>query len=367
MPEQSKLEALRDQDEFAPKGYGAWQIGSHFNSPPYIVKGVLDEGETTTIFGASQTLKSFVALDMLLHVAAGMEWRGFKVKKTAVLVVLGEGAGSYPKRIYAWLKSHSLFGMPKDVAPWLWVNPEPVDLHNAPEMIADLINEASEAIGEPVKLVLIDTLSTNLGEGADENSTGHMATIIARSQQAVRKATDGKGSLVFVHHSGHGAGDRERGSSTLAGNLDNRILVYRDGDNGLGENITIQCRKRKDGELFDPFCLTYRVVNIGKDEDGDPITSLVLAKSDAEPIAVTGKPKAKRKKTMQNLFDEALGIARQLNGGSVDQESVRTQFYILHDGDSDAKRKAFSRGWKGWSESAVKAANQAAEDGRRGR
>lgn len=367
MPEQSKIEALRDQDEFSPKGYGAWEIGGHFTSSPYIVKGVLDEGETTTIFGASQTLKSFVALDMLLHVAAGLEWRGFKVKKTAVLVVLGEGAGSYPKRIYAWMKEHGLFGLPKDVAPWLWVNPEPVDLHNAPDTITDLINEASEAIGQPVKLVLIDTLSTNLGEGADENSTGHMATIIARAQQAVRKATDGNGSLVFVHHSGHSAGDRERGSSTLAGNLDNRILVSRDGDNGLGENVTIQCRKRKDGELFNPFCLTYRVVSIGKDADGEPVTSLVLKKSDAEPVTATGKPKAKRNTSMREMFNEALGIARQMNGGSVEQESVRTQFYILREGDAEAKRKAFSREWKRWSESAVKAANQAAEDGRSGR
>lgn len=361
-------EARRSLDDRAAElcvkrnGFGIDDIGNDFMTAPPIVKGVLNEGESIIFFGASQTMKTFVVGDMVLHVSSGMDWHGFKVNRCGALIVLGEGAASYSKRVYAWLKHHNMLNAPKDEKPAVWIVPRPVDLYNKPDELAELVREANAALSHPVKIVVIDTLSTNLGHGADENSTGHMASIIACAQQAVRQESGGAGSVVFVHHSGHGNGERERGSSTLAGNLDNRVRVSRDGDDGLGQNITIEAVKRKDDALFAPFCLTYQIVEVGIDADGDPITSLVMMGSDEEPKRYSQKVKGQLEPSMSDLFGKALDYSRGMSEGNVDKDDVRRKFYELHKGNEAAKRQAFSREWAKWFNHAVGAANQANAD-----
>jgi hypothetical protein len=50
--------------------------------------------------------------------------------------------------------------------------------------------------------------------------------------------------------------------------------VFRDEKEMLA---TVECVKQKDGELIEPVTFSMRVTELAKDEDGDPITSLVAS------------------------------------------------------------------------------------------
>ena len=254
-------------------GYGAWDLGEVLTPSRYIVKGVLNEAESMIVFGQSQSMKSFVTLDMMMHIAMGWDWQGHKVQQSAGLIVLGEGMGAYRKRVFAWLKYHKLLGLPKDQQPWLWIAPRALDLTDSHDQLRVWIEQAQDHIGQPIKATLIDTLSTNMGKNAKENDTNSMAALITNTNEAVQQASGGTGSNIFVHHSGHGNDDRERGSSTLMANVDNRIKVSRP---EMGPTIQVENMKNKDGELFKPVYLDWHVVPVGVDQDGDEVTSLVL-------------------------------------------------------------------------------------------
>lgn len=46
----------------------------------YLVKGWLDQGAASVVYGPSGVGKTFLALDLTLHVAAGADWHGHRVE-----------------------------------------------------------------------------------------------------------------------------------------------------------------------------------------------------------------------------------------------------------------------------------------------
>jgi len=82
-----------------------------------------------------------------------------------------------------------------------------------------------------------------------------------------------------VHHSGHGDKTREKGSYQIQGNADSRIAVTRN-----DQIINVTHKKNKDDRLCDRISLKYDVIDLGKDSDGDPITSLILNQTNAPSL-----------------------------------------------------------------------------------
>ena len=56
-----------------------------------LVKGLLDQSALSVMYGQSNVGKTFVAMDVAFHVAAGMAWGGLKVSRGAVVYVAAEG------------------------------------------------------------------------------------------------------------------------------------------------------------------------------------------------------------------------------------------------------------------------------------
>lgn len=256
-------------------GYSAYALGGEFKSNQYLIKGVLNRGEMSVTFGDSGTMKSFVELDKAMRLGMGWAWNGHKVKRAATLIILGEGAGGYKKRLRAWLQHHEM--LESDDKPWIWVIDRAAEIYTNPAQLEQWVSQASEMLDRPIDHVLIDTLNTNMGAGADENDANAIGSMLAFAQQACQGA-----AITFVHHVGHGDKNRERGSYAIRGNMDNRMLVERDED-GHGKIITVSSLKVKDGEEFKPINMTWQSIEIGRDEDGDAITSLVVTPTDQEP------------------------------------------------------------------------------------
>lgn len=246
-------------------GYSYAQASLGALNEGYAIKKLVPNG-VTIVFGESQAMKSFVVTDMAWHVASGLDWCGNRVKKHGVLVILAEGQDGFKKRLVALKKVRG-----GNAA--IWVHPEPVNLLSDVDAMSDILAHAEASLGVRIGMVVFDTFSLMLGDG-DENTAKDTGLAFNNARQVFADR-----ALVFVHHSGHTDKTRERGSYQIQGNADSRISVSRN-----DRIISVTHKKTKDDRLCDPIALTYEVVDLGKDSDGDPITSLILSQTNAPSL-----------------------------------------------------------------------------------
>lgn len=210
--------------------------------PRWLVPGVLPEGSLAAIYGAPESGKSFLAVDMSMAIAGGIDWHGRQVERGGVLYIAAEGAPGLGKRFRAWKVDRCAQG-------------RRFDLH----LMRDDLNLAAEKDGGvrafvqavvdelgPLRLVVIDTLNQTAA-GADENSAKDMGRYIA-SMKLLRNATGA--TVVVVHHSGKDLGKGMRGSSALLGAMDTTVEVERASD---GRSIRVTVKKQKDAERESPM------------------------------------------------------------------------------------------------------------------
>lgn len=234
----------------------------------WLIKGILPKADLGALYGASGSGKSFVSLDMAMHIALGREWRGHRVKQGLVVIVTAEGGGSYGKRIKAYCQHHEVdvTGLPLGI-----INAQPniLEAEDISELTASL-----RAMGQ-VSLLIIDTLA-QVTPGANENTSEDMGRAIANAQ-LLRRTT---GAMVLlIHHSGKDAARGARGWSGLKGALDVEIEVTRDEDLGSRE---IRLSKMKDEEDGLRFGFALDVVTVGMDEDGDEMRSCVAVEAELQ-------------------------------------------------------------------------------------
>ena len=95
----------------------------------YLIKRWIDNDAISMVYGDSNCGKSFFALDMAFHVAAGVRWQEQRVKQGKVLYVAAEGGRGFSKRVKALEKAKpELYEAGKD---HLFLLPLQVDLHAA--------------------------------------------------------------------------------------------------------------------------------------------------------------------------------------------------------------------------------------------
>lgn len=210
--------------------------------PKWLVPGVLTEGSLAAIYGAPESGKSFLAVDMSMAIAGGIDWHGRQVERGGVLYIAAEGAPGLGKRFRAWKEDRCAQG-------------RRFDLH----LMRDDLNLAAEKDGGarafaqavadelgPLRLIVIDTLNQTAA-GADENSAKDMGRYIA-SMKLLRNTTGA--AVVVVHHSGKDLGKGMRGSSALLGAMDTTVEVERHTDK---RSIRVTVKKQKDAEREPPM------------------------------------------------------------------------------------------------------------------
>jgi putative DNA primase/helicase len=223
------------------------------------IRGVLPAEGVAAVFGASGSGKSFLALDMAAAVAEGGAWFGHRVKPAPVAYVVLEGEAGFRLRVAAWEQDHG-----RTLPAALRLVLQPFKL-TEPQDVQDLA-AAVLALGAGA-VVCIDTLN-RAAPGADENSSQDMGAIIegAKALQALTA-----GLVVLVHHSGKDAARGMRGHSSLNAALDAAIEVTRQDD-----RREWSLSKSKDGEDGAAQAFRLEVVELGEDEDGEPVTSCVV-------------------------------------------------------------------------------------------
>lgn len=232
-------------------------------TPRDIIKGVLPEADLVVMYGASGSGKSFMALDLVGAIALGRAWRGRRTHQRRVVYVAAEGAGGFRKRVRAYGLRHGveLADLPLGV------------ISAAPNLME---KADAAAIAKSVKawggadIIVVDTFAQVM-PGANENAGEDVGKALAHCKR-ISEATGAM--IILIHHSGKDASKGSRGWSGLKAAADAELEVVR-----TPQGRALKLTKSKDGEDGLEWGFDLEVVELGVDEDLDPITSCVVIES----------------------------------------------------------------------------------------
>lgn len=259
------------------------------------LEDVLCDQQMSVIYGDSNCGKTFLALDMALHIAQGWPWHGKQTETSGVIYVAAEGGYGIYNRLQAFRQHYGI-----TAAVPLAVCASSINLlkpnADTPALI-NLIKTAAAHINLPVRLVVIDTLSRAMA-GGNENSSEDMGALVLNAN---RIQSETGAHLSFVHHSGKDQAKGARGHSLLRAASDTEIEVVRE----FGPAIVTATKQRElEGGEITQFSL--RSVQIGTNHRGKPITSCVVMPANVGPItsadadSVAGRALA----VLAGLFDQ---------------------------------------------------------------
>lgn len=262
--------------------------------PPldYRIKRVLPMFGLAAFYGASGTGKTFLILDAAMSAADGLTWFGYRAKACPVVYVGLEGSAGLPQRVKAYRIARG-----EDAGRNVRFITAPLSVLESGDLrdLASTIRAARAGEG----VVIIDTLNA-AAPGADENSSEDMGRIIAGAKAL---QADIGGLVVLVHHTGKDVTRGLRGHSSLFAALDAAIEVTREGD-----RREWRLAKSKDGEDGKTHPFRLAVVELGTDQDGEPITSCVVEPDEpqAEAFRRVLPPKAGNQRIVWDGLNEML-------------------------------------------------------------
>jgi hypothetical protein len=319
----------------------------------WLVKKLVPKCGVGIFYGASMTLKSFVAIDLNRHVAIGWNWAGRAVSQAPTIYIAAEGAAGVRKRKIGFDLHHDQH-LPQTV-PFFLIEAAP-NLGTGNADLLELIRAVESARVTP-GMITIDTLSKTLG-GGEENGAG-MLQIMANAEAL---SAHFRCFVLIVHHSGFADEDRPRGHSSLIPALDLAVKFERK-DKELLTVMTVQKMKDEDDAGL-AFEARLAPIVIGRDVDGDEISTLIVDSIRKAEPAAPGKPVKsvpRSQRLLMTIIIEAIAESGQsfrpfADGPlvqGVDAEIVRDRLYAkiaekTDPGDdpvraANKKRKAFNR------------------------
>lgn len=313
---------------------------SHSTEVNYVIRGLIPREGLILVYGAPKCGKSFWTMDMALHVALGWEYRGRKVRQGNVVYIACEGVSGVTARIEAFRQTKLT---ENGESPPFYLIGATLDLIKQHKKLQEDIKSSLK--DDPIHIIVIDTLNRSLA--GDENSSVDMGNYI-KAADALREYF--KCAVIIIHHCGYDA-THARGHTSLPAALDAQIAITRDKDNDM---IVTEIQFMKDGDTEEKLYSSLEKVEIGDDDEGDPITSCIIVSEDRP--ATESKPRLT--KQTQIAFD-SLKQALQEKGQYapdelkmpsyirvVSMDEWRNYFYqnaISSSEKPDAKRKALHR------------------------
>jgi putative DNA primase/helicase len=192
-------------------------------------------------------------------------WFDCRVKNAPVLYIALEGEAGIAQRKKAYEMQHGR------LSSGFRFMLQSLDIR-LPAHRAELVR-AIRLAGWAGGVVCLDTLN-RAAPGMDENDSRSMGEVISAAK-AIQAELGGL--VLVVHHTGKDATKGLRGHSSLHAALDCAIEVSREGDQRQWS-----VHKSKEGEDGEAHPFRLEVVEIGTDEDDEPITSCVVIPDDTK-------------------------------------------------------------------------------------
>lgn len=266
------------------------------NLPPlrWRIRGVLPQAGIGAVFGPSGSGKSFLVIDVLAAVATGRAWFGCRVKQAPVLYIALEGEAGIAQRVHAHQIRHG------DLPPGFRFLLTPLDIRK-PDDRAELV-KAARAAGLVDGVLVLDTLN-RAAPGMDENDSRDMGEVITAAKALQAELG---GLVLLVSHTGKDVTKGLRGHSSLHAALDCAVEVRRDGD-----RREWQIAKAKDGDDGEAHPFRLDVVEVGEDDDGEPVTSCIVMADEAAHVATRPKlPKGGNQRIVWDALGDLLKTSK---------------------------------------------------------
>jgi hypothetical protein len=324
--------------------------------PRYLVRNIIPLAAMVVVYGPPKCGKTFWLFDLLMHVALGWDYRGRRVQQGGVVYCLFEGQAHFAARVEAFRQRHlETYG---DDVPFVLM---PIKL----ELVKDhprLVTAIRERCGFAPAVVTLDTLNRSFtgSESSDEAMTAYIGAC-----DAIREAL--QCAVVIVHHSGLAEG-RARGHTALLGAADTQIGVRRDG----ADNVVATVEYMKDGPDEAQDVCRLEQVEVGTDEDGEPITSCVCVPVEGGPVVLKSFKRSRSDKTFDEAFDEiafsgTIDHRVHRDGPLVSAvllDRVETEFkqrYVCEKGDTKQQSATRKKAWQRAIDAAIEKRGYAAE------
>lgn len=248
-------------------------LGREF--PVDLIRDLFPQVGTACLFGAPGTGKSFVAFNIVMSVAAGLDVLGRRSLQGMAVYLSTEGKSGLKARAIAWARARNI-----DITdlPVAFIE-EPRNLRSEETVatLIDRIKRLESGSGIPCRFICVDTLSQCLF--GDENRQEDMAQFTG----AMTRLANSLGTQVcVVHHSGKDKSKGARGSSVINGNFDT-LFALEEGD-GEGQMVLRTDKQKNGGKAA--VSIKFKRVECGVDGDGDPVYSLVVSDESGELVDV---------------------------------------------------------------------------------
>jgi hypothetical protein len=298
----------------------------------YLVDELFPAEGLVVVWGKFKCLKTFFMYDVCLHIAKGWEYRDRAVRQGLVVYCAFEGSHGFGKRTEAQRRHYNLAD--DDNAPIRVMGAQMNLVADHKRFLADIKEQLAE--GERPAIVVLDTLNRSL-VGSESKDVDMSAYIAAAG--AIREAF--KCLVVIVHHCGWDE-SRPRGHSSLSGAIDGQLAVTRQEN-----HIAVTVEFLRDGPEGVEIHSTTKIIEVGHDPNGKPLTSLVVVPSDS--TAPTGAwPKAlvvfrrAMKTALANHGEDFQENILEPPVRAVATDEVRTEFYEIYParGDGPDQRQA---------------------------
>lgn len=236
----------------------------------WLVNRLLPAASLTHLVGMSQSLKSFIALDMALSLATGTPFAGsppFGVTAPVpVLYVVGEGVRGIGKRVRAWCKQRGIDRRLVRANFTLLEGAAQLGSQRDMDAVAEKVTETSAA------LVVFDT-QARCTVGLEENSATDQGRAVAQLDTLMRRTGV---AVLVLHHTTKADPRNARGSVAWLNAVDVQLIALREDPKAMA--VVIEVGKMKDDAVEGPYPLMVAKVELGAGED-----SLVIAPG-ADPM-----------------------------------------------------------------------------------
>jgi len=294
-----------------PKLYGPGDISlESVLRTNYLVKGWLDQGSMALLFGAWGGGKTFAAMNLAAHVAAGEPWCGCAVSQGGVLLLAYEGTAAIQRRAYALTKQYEdwdwsqvpfrIYAMNRPLVQ----KPRVSGAENPPKgqlEVTAILKEFEQNTGNFPALIVVDPLRNALG-GSDSDADLTGAYLAWASKLAQERGC----TVLTVHHPGHGDQERGRGDSAIEAHMDTVLRLDK-------AAYRLYARKQRDEAQLELY-YDLKPMPLGLDSDGDPVTTCVFEQVDPGDSSLTHV-----ERTLLAELVRAAGVDGKITKGQANQ------------------------------------------------
>jgi AAA domain len=361
-PDGDDLEELPKHDPNLPRLYAH---GDQDARPlkAWLVKGLIPQVGHGLLSGQWGAGKTFVFFDLAASLGTGQPWLGHVVKRQCgVLLIAAEGADEVRLRLDIVVRE-KCGNITR--APFRWFETAPLLMQKgAVKTLIAMARQAEESLQEefelPLGLIGIDTIAACAGysRAGDEydNAVGQAV------MNVLKAVAQELGCFVLgIDHFGKNLEAGTRGASSKESSAD--LVLACLGNKELSGSVSktrLAVRKNRSGRQGQEFPFVLRLVEASeKDEDGDPITTMVIdwlpagaaaAEAQSEPDN-WAQPRRQDQRTavlrlkrvlMTILAEQGVDLPISPDGPTVrmvDQERVRKAFYASTPADGTPKQK----------------------------